>query len=891
MNKLIALTGAMLLVLGSYAQSGKVKLSDIVQQHEAEMAGKTAAPFTNIYQNKEKGDYHFQRWYWYWKQHTDRQGYIVSKKDAYRTWSAFEAQADRANAKTTATKADWKPLGPYSQSGLWLDYQRDGIGRINTMAFHPTNPDEFIVGTAGGGAWRTKDFGTTWTAITENLMSPAVTDIDYNPLNPNTIYICTGDRNGRHYSSIGVIKSTDGGMTWDTTGVVMDVSDGVQVNSLAIHPTDTNTLTLSVNGNIVRSTDGGATWNPAAMHAPPNSFQRGRIWEIVYHPANPMVMFAPSAIVELDASGQPTGLIVLELLRSIDGGQSWNTEQYLPEVKRAAMAVNPANPASLKIVAVNLDNGLDGVYESIDTGKTYVKIFDDNNCATNLLASESNGVGCGGQGQYDLTIAINPADTNHLIIGGVNSWESNNNGMNWDLLTQGSYSVPNIPLVHADHHHIAFHPHPTRGMTILDCNDGGIVYFGEDPNIGRKWHDIASGMNITQFYRIAASGNAHYILGGAQDNGSGLMDRNTNISTSVGPGDGMDCAIDPVDANIIYYGVQNGLFGKWDLSKGISSANLKLFTADGGGPSGAWTSPLVIDPNDHKRVLTGLKAVYLSTDQGENWTPISGDFANNLSRIAMTMASTGTIYATEDAFNNNIHYTHDTGTTWTTIQHPYNENMISDIKVDQFDKDRFWVTFPGFGQNKTKVAMYDSGTWTTMDQNLPDLPVSCIIQDTSNKTLYIGTYTGVYYRTPMMPQWEKYTANLPLVNVNDLEINYKTGELIAGTWGRGMWTTPKYEVPATVQQIAADEQDVLGVYPNPSNGDFVVMVKDNSWNNKTASVSIIDVTGKAVYNTAVGFAGNKAQVQTQQLPAGNYILQVVDVSGNRLMKKIIIAKK
>lgn len=891
MKRLIALTSATMLVAAAYAQSGKVKLSDVVQKHEAAMAGKTANPLTNIYQNREKGDYHFQRWYWYWKQHTDPQGYIVSKKDAYRVWQSYEALADRANAKTTTTQADWKPLGPYNQSGLWLDYQRDGIGRINTMAIHPSNPDEFIVGTAGGGAWRTKDFGATWTAITQNLMSPAVSDIDYNPLNPNTIYICTGDRDGKHYNSIGVIKSTDGGMTWDTTGVILDVSDGVRVNSMVIHPTDTNTLTLSVDGAIVRSLDGGATWSPAVVHSPPTGFKRARVWELVYHPANPMVLFAPSVIIQLDASGQPTGFVVLELLRSTDGGVSWNVEQYMPNIVRAAMAVNPANPASLKMITVNLQSGMDGIYESTDTGKNYIQKFDDNNCGTNLLASESNGIGCGGQGQYDLAIAINPADTNHIIVGGVNSWESMNNGTNWSLLTQGSLSVPNVPLVHADHHFIGFHPHPQRGMTILDCHDGGIVYYGIDPNLGKKWVDIGAGMNITQYYRIAASGNANFLLGGAQDNGSNLMDRNTNISTSIGPGDGMDCAIDPVDPNIIYFGVQNGLFGKWDLSKAMSAANLKMFTADGGGPSGAWTSPIVIDPNDHKRVVTGLKAIYLSTDQGDNWSPISGDFANNMSRIAMTKASAGTIYATEDAESKNIHYTHDTGSSWTTIQHPYNETMISDIKVDQFDKDRFWVTFPGFGQSKTKVARYEKGTWTTMNENLPDMPVYCIVQDTSNKTLYIGAYAGVYYRTPIMPQWEKYTTNLPIVNVNDLEINYKTGELIAGTWGRGMWSTQKYEEPSAVKEIAATAEDALSVYPNPNNGDFVVVVKDKSWHNKTTSVTIVDVTGKTVHNSAGGFAGNKLQVQTQQLSAGNYILQLTDAAGNRLTQKIIIAKK
>lgn len=229
MKKFITLFCISCLPVVIFAQTGRVKLEDIISQHEAAMAGKTKKPITSIYENKEKDDYHFQRWAWYWKQHTDQQGYIVPKIEAYRTWREFETTSNRARAKNTANGSDWKAEGPFVQTGAG-----QGIGRINTLATNPQNPAEIIVGTAGGGAWRLNTSNYSWDLLTKNIMSSAVSDIDYNPVNPNTIYMCTGDKDShpyifflrgytRDYNSIGLLKSTDGGATWDTTGLVKKI--------------------------------------------------------------------------------------------------------------------------------------------------------------------------------------------------------------------------------------------------------------------------------------------------------------------------------------------------------------------------------------------------------------------------------------------------------------------------------------------------------------------------------------------------------------------------------------------------------------------------------------------------------------------------------------------
>ncbi len=920
MKKLITTFCAVTITVTANAQGTRVKLSDVVAKHQEEMAQKEQVAPTSIYENKEKGDYHFQRWLWYWQQHTDKQGYIIPKVEAYKIYKQYEAEQNRAAAKTTADQSNWKAIGPYSQAGVFLDFQKDGIGRINTMAFHPTDIEQFIVGTAGGGAWVTNDFGSTWRPLTQNMISSSVSDIDYNPQNPGTIYICTGDREYgvRHYktnfaySSIGLIKSTDSGKTWNTVAAQAQVSDFSTTNSFVINSKDTLSLTLATDKGILKSYDGGKTWSNAIVHAPAmTGYTRTRIYELVYHPTDSAIIYATARIDSLDQDGDLTlrdtsnpaagWASAAEILRSTDGGMNWDLAGTLPGGTRGAIAVTPTSPDILKVVFANNSifsgPGLYGVFHSNNKGDSFIPLHIDNNCSKNILSSSASGTKCGGQGTYDLCITIDPTNINHVIVGGVNLWESKNGGVDWTVLAQGTKEVAGVPLVHADHHFLGYQMIPGLGPILMDCNDGGISYYGPDPNFGVVgWHDIASGMNITQFYRIGASDKVNYVVGGAQDNGSNLIDRTTNLSTPIGYGDGVEAIIDPVDPNILYAGYVNGDLFKWDLSKGVTLLNFNMVTQNinrvQGDGNGAWVSPVVIDPNDHKRLITAFSAIYASPDQGETWDSISHLFPSRIGRLAMCMSAPQTIYATEDGESKSIHYTHNNGTSWSTFQHPYTEPRISDIKVDQFNKDHFWITFPGFGQNKVKIAEYNMGTWTTMNENLPDLPVLCMIQDTSNKALYIGTYTGVYYRTPMMGQWEKFSTNLPVGNVSDLELNYKTGELIAGTWGRGMWATPKYKKPDTttgIEAIAASKQ--LDVYPNPSAGSFTVQTTNNDFTDKNVTIQISDVAGKLVYSEQASFKGNSLQVKTQGLSTGNYILKITNAMGNKLSEKLLINKE
>jgi hypothetical protein len=209
MKKLFVVVVIMLLGLYANAQpwlpansKGPVKLQDAIQAYKQLPHNTEADDDDEIINDKqaikETKDYQFDRWLWYWKNHTDENGFIVPTMRTWTEWHSYlqQSAAQKQFAKTTGVPSNWSFQGPTQSLGGY-----NGIGRINCIAFHPSDINTLWIGSAGGGPWRSTDGGVSWSPMYHNLPVIGTSDIDINPLNPNTIYICT---------SIGLIT---GGLT------------------------------------------------------------------------------------------------------------------------------------------------------------------------------------------------------------------------------------------------------------------------------------------------------------------------------------------------------------------------------------------------------------------------------------------------------------------------------------------------------------------------------------------------------------------------------------------------------------------------------------------------------------------------------------------------------
>ncbi|MGN6566992.1 MAG: T9SS type A sorting domain-containing protein [Flavipsychrobacter sp.] len=853
MKKLLLVAASILFATFSNAQAPwlkdftntnrPVKLQDIVDawksdpehlsNNEAEEAEEEGEAEVN---------YQFNRWLWYWQQHTDSNGYLVSPVKTVREWLKYKAHLQRANQASKKTgSAIWTFQGPAKFNG-----GGNGLGRMTAIGFHPTDTNTFWVGTAGGGAWKTTDNGTTWACMTDkNLPTTGISDIIINPLNPNSIYLLTGDRDGNGSVSFsnysyGIIKSNDGGASWDTTGITWQDSSKIVANSLVMNPKDTSMLLMATVNGIFKSTDAAKTWTKVLT---------GNFMQLLYHPTDTNIIYA--------AGGPLVGNYTV--YRSTDGGNTWTAANGFSSAIRISIAVTADNPSIVKAVASDGTYGLRGIYSSSDTGQNFTRIYDaDAGCQYNILSFDPKLTtsSCKGQGWYDLCIAVSPTDSNSVFVGGVNMWHSADGGKSWSIINQWTNSISSIQVVHADKHVLKYNP--LNPHVLYECNDGGI--YKSDPDIFTTWTNITNGLGITQFYRIAVAGDTNLVLGGAQDNGSkGIAD---TVLTQPGGADGMTCAIDYSNPSIFYTSIYYGTITKHN---GSLSKNLNF----PGSPSGAWVTPFVLSPFDPQTIYVGFGKLYQSTDGGSSWNVFSNIFPNNIDRIALSYTP-DYIYVLAA---NSIWYSSDGGTTWTRILNTLG-GMVSDITVDPKDETHLWATFSGFTTNRVGDYSTKTKKWTKQSGSLPILPVNCITIDTNNNTIYIGTDVGVMYREPSMTDWAIYGAELPVVQVNDLKLNYTTDELWAGTFGRGMWKTARDITPTGISVVPL-ANNVLNVFPNPNKGSFTINTNHTDLINKQVNVRLINDLGQMVWQAATAFdASGNLRINTSGIAQGTYTLEV-----------------
>jgi len=148
---------------------------------------------------------------------------------------------------------NWIPVGPYTIPNNLTGYMENGIGRINCIAFHPSDANTYFAGVAQGGVWKTSDNGQTWMPLTDNLPITRISDIEINPLNPDEMYISvcdfeyvgiglflSGRKRNTHYG-LGVYKTIDGGLSWTPTGLSFNLQQGDAslIREIVIHPTNT----------------------------------------------------------------------------------------------------------------------------------------------------------------------------------------------------------------------------------------------------------------------------------------------------------------------------------------------------------------------------------------------------------------------------------------------------------------------------------------------------------------------------------------------------------------------------------------------------------------------------------------------------------------------------
>lgn len=635
---------------------------------------------------------------------------------------------------------NWQILGPRVPTNI-------GIGRVNAIAFHPTDANVMYAGSASGGLWRSDNAGLSWMLVNTGFNVPVgVSDIDFDPSNPDIIYVLTGDNDAQDVSSFGAIKSTDGGLTW--TNIYPVNSSTFFLDELVVHPNG-NILLMATNQGVWRSENAGANWTRVLS---------GSYEDISFKPNNPDVVYV-------------CGYGSAAFHRSLNGGLTWsNVTNGLPPggaagqgsaEGRTMLGVTPANPEYVYLLMAEPGSGdydFKGLYRSADGGQSWVAR------STKATAQNVNFA----QAWYDLALAVSPTQAERVFIGDVPLMRSLDGGTTWSRRDNTGNGL------HVDIHDISFHP--ITGDLWVGC-DGG-VWRSPASNTGQTWEQRNNNLSITQFYRLGTSvHSAGNILAGSQDNGT--MYFNNNSWSHFMGGDGMECLISYEDPNLMYASYQNGgvrhrAYNQWR----------DLIDPDITGESGAWVTPYIQDPTNPRTLYAGFQSLW-RTENNRDWTKLSGVLAsNNLRRIVVPQITQGYyIYATNGS---NFYRSLDRGVSWETYNLP---SFMNDFVAHPNQPQTL------FGACNQGVFTSTNGgvTWTRMPGNLPNTPMlSIVYQHGSADALYVGSTAGIYYKDNTLPDWVSFANGLPLVEVTELEISYCTGKIRAATYGRGLWESDLY---------------------------------------------------------------------------------------------------
>ena len=800
--------------------------------------------YENGVKKRAAGWKQFKRWEYYWENRVDRKTGKFPKVTAADIYNQLKKVRG-----VTSSNGNWTSMGPSSSPGGY-----EGIGRINCVAFRPGDNNTYYAGSPSGGLWKTTDNGSTWTVLTDNNavlgVSDAVVLAGSTPAT-DTIYIATGDRDGGSMwllgsgnyadnNSIGILKSTDGGTTWNTTGLSFTADQQMMVNRLIVDPTNHNILYAAVSDGVYKTTDAGVTWSKITNII---------FVDLEFKPNNNQVIYG----------GNKIGYI----FKSNDGGATWSEvlNKYADNGRRVNLAVSPNNPNVVYAVMTNTIGGLYGVYKSTDSGASFSLVYN----STNLLDWKTDGSGAKGQGDYDLAIAVSPTDVNTLYVGGVNTHKSTDGGSTWNAVncwtSSSTYNKNGAPVVHADKHMLKFR---TSDNTLFETNDGGIFYTADG---GSNWTNKTNGIVPSQIYRLSnAVTSSTEVITGLQDNGTKLLSGGTwNLALG---GDGMECIIDYTDINTQYAEIPNGNIYR-TINHWVDSYPISGIISE----SGHWVTPYCMDPNDHLTLYAGYENVWKSTDQGTNWTKISSiNSSQRLRSLAVAHSNPQVIYTADP---DNVWITTDGGTSWTDITGtlPVLYSSITYVSVKYDDPNTAWVSIGQYNSNGVYQTTDGGSTWTNISSGLPAIPVMCVIQNRQNTTqteLYAGTDLGVYVKVGSN-NWTAFNSGLPNVVVDELEIYYDDNQpnlsrLRAATSGRGLWESELYSPPNSppVADFTADNT-------NPGVGQTVTFTDLSSniptawqWSFSPSTITYVDGTSASSQNPKVQFNS-----------IGNYSVQLI----------------
>jgi photosystem II stability/assembly factor-like uncharacterized protein len=674
-------------------------------------------------------------------------------------------------------------------------------GRVSDVEIHPKNSNIVLIGSAGGGVWKSLDGGVRFNSIFDNYCQ-SIGAVAIDPNDPdNTYWVGTGETWTRNSVSAGdgIYKTNDGGKNWTKLG--LEKTD--RIASIQINPKNSNIIYVAALGalwgdsderGVYKTEDGGKTWNKVLFVNSTTGCS-----ELVMDPSNPEVLYAAFWEFRRTAYSFSSGGLNSALYKSTDGGKTWNKLQNgFPKGKlgRIAVSVAPSNSSIVYAVLEAEKKEEKGLYRSDDGGNTWKFLNGDFGLTVRPF--------------YFSKITIDPKNPDIIVKAGLSG----------SISRDGGKTFKNLGSMHSDIHDVVFDPF--NSDKLFSATDGGL-YRSLD---GGSSFEMIENLPLSQFYHVSIDNREpYYVYGGLQDNNSwfgpsaspgGVEARDWEL---VGQGDGFRVYPHPTEPTVVYSEMQGAEnIWRFDVKK-QEIKNVKPYAVEGDPKLRFnWNAPITTSPHQANRLFVGSQFVHVSEDSGDTWKKISPDLTTNDATKQNQEASGGLSADNSGAENHctiftiaesplsdqviwvgtddgNVQLTQDGGKTWSNLSKNFpglpTNTWCYHIEASVHGKEIAYAVFDGHTKNDYKPYVYKTSdfgkTWSSISTSEITSFVRNIQEDYVNKDLlFLGAENGLYITLDGGKTWSPFTNNFPKVAVHYLELHPKKNALVAGTHGRGV---------------------------------------------------------------------------------------------------------
>ena len=477
---------------------------------------------------KGSGYTEYMRWEWFWSRRLNDARKLSDADKAYNTYlkeknlnrsASTNSLISSSNYNCITTNNQWTAIGPSNFPNANGNDSR-GLGRMSFIRYHPGygyNVNQTLYAGGNSGLWKSTNDGQSWSILgTDQLDVSACSDLAIDITNPNIMYLASGATNfyvhrynganppdGSPYlRSRGIMKSTDGGITWNYSGPLSNQNDflgrNYRISKIKIHPLNPNVIYTLVyyqtwlggthwESQIYKTTNAGATWAQVFQQ------EAGILLDMEFHPTNPNIFYVAghkifkfsdtqtnlSTLIPSDLTSQLTGWDGAE-----PGNLAWQQGAWALDI-----AVSPGAPNNVYIAGSGIQGNIGGInYTHFENTNRYKYFWISTNSGASFVQRKPTTPFSGSDDLTGFTLEVSPTAST-IYFGRTNLTRSVDGGNTFQLI--GTQTL------HTDNREVR--AVPVDSVKLFLCNDAGI-YMSNDK--GNSWITRSEGLQIGWVYKL-----------------------------------------------------------------------------------------------------------------------------------------------------------------------------------------------------------------------------------------------------------------------------------------------------------------------------------------------------------------------------------------------------